>query len=167
MEVATQYYQGFETGNFSLVKSLICDSLTISSGDYHTPYSHDGFYEFFRWDSVFRPDHRVVSIVAEGDNILATISTFSMRYEFLGNNPHTFRHKLSFRDGKISTIEDVPIPGTDWDIWQKQVDSLKSWISIHHPELKGCVHDLSMNGAIRYVKAIELYGKRKNNLTLK
>lgn len=52
----------------------------------------------------------------------------------------------------------------DWNIWQMERDSLVKWVSINHPELDGFIHDLTMNGAINYLKAIELYENSKDTL---
>ena len=55
----------------------------------------------------------------------------------------------------------------NWEIWQRERDSLVNWIKENHPELDGFVHDLSMEGAQNYLKAISLYKKRtiNNNTT--
>ena len=69
----------------------------------------------------------------------------------------TCQYKISFISGKISEIESLECKGADWQIWQKEVNSLVSWIKINHPILDGFINDMTMNGAMNYLKAIELY----------
>jgi hypothetical protein len=87
-----------------------------------------------------------------------------LRFEFLKNNPLSCRHKISFKDGKIAKLETLECIDADWGIWQKERDSLVNWVHIHHPDLDGFVHDLSMQGAINYLKAIELYKDNEETL---
>ena len=65
---------------------------------------------------------------------------------------------------KISKIEDFEYIGTDWEKWVNERDSLVRWINKNHPKLDGFVHDLTMKGAMNYVKAIELYQNDKKAL---
>ena len=75
-----------------------------------------------------------------------------------------YKVKISFTSGKISRFEDLESVGTDWDVWGAKRDSLVSWIKMNHPELDGFVNDMTMNGSINYLKAIELYTADKSDL---
>jgi hypothetical protein len=121
------------------------------------PFSQKTFYEHFKWDSVFQPTYRIVEIEELDSQIVATVSVESLRFEFLRNNPLTCKHKISFKGRKISKLEALGCIDADWGLWQKERDSLVNWIHIYHPELDGFIHDLSMNGALNYLKAIDLY----------
>lgn len=105
----------------------------------------------------------MVSLEKENDQFVATVSVNSLRFEFLKNNPLTFRHKFDFKSGKISKIETVEFIDTNWETWQKERDSLVKWVKSNHPKLDGFIHDLSMQGAINYLKAIELYKKSQDS----
>ncbi|WP_420400963.1 hypothetical protein [Flagellimonas sp.] len=156
-EMVTQYYQAFEEGNYQKIKALINDTLTITSGDYVTPYTHESFYEFFKWDSIFKTSYDIVQLDEVDNKVIVNVASESVRYKFLKNNPLTCQFNISFDSGKISKIESGECAGADWGIWQKERDSLVSWIQKNHPKLDGFIHDMTMDGAINYVKAIELY----------
>lgn len=163
-ETVTKYYDAFDASDFERLRTLLDDSLTIIEGQYATTYSHSSFYEQFKWDSIFQPTYKVVEITEENNQVIATVASSSLRYEFLKNNPLTGRYRLSFNSGKISKVEILDYIDANWEIWQMERDSLVNWVSINHPELDGFIHDLSMNGAINYLKAIELYEDRKDAL---
>ncbi|WPP49957.1 hypothetical protein [Catalinimonas niigatensis] len=61
-------------------------------------------------------------------------------------------------------LESLECLNADWNIWQTERDSLVNWTRNNHPKLDGFIHDLTMDGAINYLKAIELYEKRKDAL---
>jgi len=63
--------------------------------------------------------------------------------------------------GKISKFEDFESIGTNWTVWEKEKEALVSWIKTNHPELDGFINDMSLNGAVNYLKAIKLYRARK------
>lgn len=159
-EIAAKYYQAFDNADFNQLKTLLCDSISITEGDYLTSYSQDSFHKQFKWDSIFQPTYKLVNIEEVNNGIIATVSSSSLRYEFLKNNPLTCKYKFYFESDKISNIEVLECLDSDWDIWQKERDSLVSWINIYHPELDGFINDLTMNGALNYLKAIELYKNR-------
>ncbi|MGE5943308.1 MAG: hypothetical protein ACM31G_03105 [Flavobacteriales bacterium] len=104
----------------------------------------------------------MVSLENENEHLVATVSVNSLRYEFLKNNPLTCKHAFYFKSGKINKIKTLDCIDTDWEIWQKERDSLVNWVKFNHPELDGFIHDLSMQGAIDYLKAIELYEKNQS-----
>ncbi len=163
-ETVTAYYNAFDSGNFNEIKTLISDTITIKTGDFVTPYSGDGFYEFFKWDSIFKPSYEIVELEEKNNHILATVAQENIRNKFLKNNPLTFKVKVSFDSGKISNLEELEYIKVNWDVWNKQKDSLVDWIKSNHPELDGFVNDMTKKGSINYLKAIELYSANQNTL---
>src|SRR5690606_10727352 len=136
-EQITAYYNGFKNSDYSQIKQTLSDSLTIIEGDYIMGFTRESFYKQFKWDSVFKPVYKLVSLENENEQFVATVSVNSLRFEFLKNNPLTFRHKFYFKSGKISKIETVEFIDTNWQIWQKERDSLVKWVKFNHPELDG------------------------------
>lgn len=48
-ETVTKYYKARDASNYNKLKTFINDNITITSGDYIMPYTHDSFYEEFKW----------------------------------------------------------------------------------------------------------------------
>ena len=163
-ETVIKYYNARHAANFNELRTLINDSITITSGDYVMPYDHASFYEVFKWDSIFRTSYSIVELDEKNNQVITSVTMNSLRNEFLKNNKMTCDYKISFNSGKILKIEEIECRDVDWEIWQKQRDSLVDWIKQNHPELNGFIHDMTMNGAINYLKAIEFYETDKNSL---
>ncbi|WP_242203598.1 hypothetical protein [Aestuariivivens insulae] len=161
LETVIKYYQAHDNSDFRIVKELICDSISMGEGDYSTLYSQNSFYELFKWDSIFQPTYKLINVEEANSGIIAIVSSGSLRYEFLKNNPLTCKYKFYFESDKISNIEVLECPNSDWVVWQRERDSLVNWTSIHHSELDGFIHNLTEEGALNYLKAIELYRNRK------
>ncbi len=161
-ETVTQYYNARDAANYNEIKTYINDSITIVSGDYIMPYNHDSFYENFKWDSIFKPSYKIIDLEEKNNQIIASVSQRCIRNDFLKNNPLTCSYKISFISRKISKIEELKCKDVDWITWAKERDSLVSWINKNHPELEGFIHDMTMSGAMNYLKAIELYETDKN-----
>jgi len=155
------YYNGYKNSDYKLIKKVLADSLTTVFGDYTTTYSHQSYYEQFKWDSIFKPDYELVNLNYEDGQLVATVSMRSLKLEFLKNNPMTCQYQFQFTSGKISRIEELNCNDANWKVWKQEVDTLVDWVKINHPELDGFIHDLSMQGAINYLKAIELYKNRE------
>jgi len=162
-KIVTDYYKAFDSGDYKKIKSLIDDSVTIVAGDFVTPFDKESYYEQFRWDSIFQPSYEIVEINKLDDQIIATVSVSSLRFQFLKNNPLICSHEISFNDDKISRLKEIEFIDADWNVWQQERDSLVSWIKINHPELDGFINDLSMQGAINYLQAIDLYQSNGEN----
>ena len=166
-ETVNRYYSAFDLGNYNEIKSFMHDSLTLVNGDFETAYNHESFYEFFKWDSVFKPSYQILEIAQKNNKILVTVTQKNLRNAFLKNNPLKFKSNISFISGKISKIEEIESIDTNWQIWQKERDSLVNWVKINHPDLDGFVNDMTMTGATNYLQAIELYTSNQNSLKFK
>lgn len=156
-EQIRNYYNGLNNSDFSQIKGAIADSLIITEGDYVMKFDQQDYYEQFKWDSVFQPNYKLVSIENRNGQYIATAAVESLRFEFLQNNPLTCEHRFSFTGDKISKVENLDCKDANWQVWQRERDSLVNWIKENHSELDGFVNDLSMKGAQNYLKAIELY----------
>ncbi len=159
-QLVSQYYEAFDASGFDQLVPLIADSITIAEGQYVTTYSRGEFYEHFKWDSVFQTSYQVVDLEDQGEQVVATVTSGSVRYQFLQNDPLTCRYNISFHSDKIVRIDVLDCSNADWNVWQTEVDSLVGWVHQYHPELDGFIHDLTMNGAIHYLQAIQLYQDR-------
>ena len=125
-ETVTKFYNAYNTSNYSEIKKLISDSIIITQGSYIMPYDQDSYYELFKWDSVFKPTYKTIELKEEKDHVNITLSSTSLRYAFLKNNPLTTHYKILFNNDKISKIEVLESKGANWDVWQKERDSLVS-----------------------------------------
>ncbi|GAA5025089.1 hypothetical protein GCM10011506_09310 [Marivirga lumbricoides] len=163
-EIIKQYYDAFNHSDFEKVKELIADSIVFTEGDYVMPYSKESFHEKFRWDSVFKPTYKIIELKEHGNQVIATVAVTSLRFKFLKNNPLTCSHKFSFKSGEIVKSEALDCIDADWIVWQKERDTLVKWVSMHHPDLNGFIHDLTMKGAVNYVRAMNLYTNRRDSL---
>lgn len=160
-EQITAYYEGFANSDYSQVKSTLSDSLISIAGDYTMRYSRESFYEKFKWDSVFKPQYKLLSIENKGEHTIATVTMNSPKLEFLQNNPMTCRYRIYFKKGKIARIVDQDCPTANWEVWAKQVDTLVAWVADNHPELNGFIYDLTEQGALNYMRAIALYENKE------
>lgn len=154
------YYDGLKTGDFNQIKATISDSLNIIEGDYIMRFDQEGFYEHFKWDSIFNPIYELKKVEQVGGDFITEIEVRSSRFKFLKNNPLMSRHQFHFESGRISKIENIGFVGTYWKVWENQKSSLVNWIHSNHPELDGFINDLTMQGGLDYLKAIELYENR-------
>ncbi|WP_405379807.1 hypothetical protein [Maribacter sp. LLG6340-A2] len=160
-ETVAEYYNAFDSGDFDKIKTVIHDSITIVSGDFVTPLNKTSFKEFYKWDSIFKPTYDLLQLTEENNNLIATISQKNIRNGFLKNNPLKLNIKVCFVSGKITKLEELDYIDVNWTAWNQQKNSLVNWIKVNHPELDGFVNDMTMMGAMNYLKAIELYENRE------
>tara|TARA_R110002012_G_scaffold318227_1_gene536113 strand:+ start:53601 stop:54257 length:657 start_codon:yes stop_codon:yes gene_type:complete len=160
-EQITKYFDGFKNSDYSQIKRTLADSLMTTEGDHTMVFSRESYYEKFKWDSVFKPTYSLVKIENQGEQSIATVSLSSIKLEFLKNSPMTCRYEFHFKSGKITKIKNLACSDADWEVWEKQVDSLVYWVKLNHPELDGFIYDLSMKGALDYLRAIKLYTSRQ------
>ncbi|SHG79872.1 hypothetical protein [Winogradskyella jejuensis] len=154
------YFEARTQGNFNALKKQVSDSITLISGDFIMPYSRESLYQQYKWDSVFQSKYNILKAVETNEKVIATVSQNCIRNAFLENNPLVYQLEISFKNGKIEKIKDLDYIDVNWNIWTSKKDSLVNWVAKNHPKLDGFVNDMSMMGAINYVKAIELYQKK-------
>ncbi|MFC4221428.1 hypothetical protein [Flagellimonas marina] len=162
-DIVTQYYNALNSGNHNEIQASINDIVTFISGDYVTSYNRDEFYEFFKWDSVFKPSYRILELEVKNNEVIASVAQENARNEYLRNNPLVYKVKVYFESGKISKVEDLDYMDVNWETWSHKRDTLVSWIRNNHPNLDGFVNDITMEGAIDYLKAIELFSSSQEN----
>lgn len=158
----TAYYKGFKNGDYNQIKRTLSDSLVTTEGDYIMAFSRESYYEKFKWDSVFKPIYKLISIENLEEQAIVTVRVNSPKLKFLKNNPMICSYRFNFKEGKISKIENLECPDANWELWGKEVDALVMWTQLNHPELDGFINDLTMKGAQNYMKAIALYTNRKD-----
>jgi len=147
------YHHGFED-----ISEFLADTVTIADiDDYQKIYSKEEFRVFYQWDSVFKPDYKLISLTST-DSIVDVIQTVSSeRLVFLGNNPLKTRKRVYFNNGLITRIENQEYLNVDWEVWIARRDSLVKWVDLNHPELNGFIYDMTKEGAEDYQKAMELF----------
>lgn len=166
-ETVAHYIEARDTGNFTMLRTLINDSITITAGDYVMPYDMASFYEVFQWDSVLGTSYEIMEWQEQNNKIKATVAMRSDRNAFLQNNPMICGYTFSFTSGKISKIEEMECPGFNGEAWAQKRDSLVEWIKQNHPERNGFIYNMTMQGAMDYTRAMELYKASKNLTTEK
>ena len=156
-ELVERYYHAMHVSDFSQLRSLLADTLTVIEGDFVSLYSREDYAEYFRWDSIFQPSYTILELKEQDQNILGKVAMESKRLEFLKNNPLTCTFKISFSAGKMIKLETLAYEDANFELWEKRRDSLVNYTTLKHPELDGFINDLTMMGAINYRKAIEYY----------
>ncbi|TVZ16442.1 hypothetical protein [Maribacter sp. MAR_2009_72] len=156
-EATKIYYNALDTGNYNALKNVLHDSVTLISGDYITPYNHNSFHEFFKWDSIFKSSYKIIALEEKNHVVIATVAQKNKRNAFLKNNPLKYKVEISFANDKITTFRELEYIGVNWNNWNQEKDSLINWIKINYPKLDGFVTDMTMAGAKNYIKAIDVY----------
>lgn len=159
IELVEAYINSRHSKNFKNINKVIHDNLTVQEGDYKMEYTKNSFYEVFKWDSIFQTSYEILDIKQKDNHVDASIEMNSKRHDYLRNSNMRCTFRFLFTANKISTIQTLECEGVDWSTWQMQVKSLVNWTVINHPELDGFIHDMTMEGAIKYIKAIEMYKK--------
>src|SRR5690554_947878 len=69
IELTEKYFKVYENGEYLEIEELLSDSLTIIDGDYSKTYTTSEFYEFFQWDSVFKPKIKISELREKNNDI--------------------------------------------------------------------------------------------------
>ena len=154
------YYIGLNNSDYGKIETVLSDTLTVISGEYIMKYSKMDYYDWFQWDSVFKPKYVVKEIIKSEDKYLVTTDKICHRITFLAGEPLTTTMEFEFKNNEIFKINEISYDSsTDWNKWTNRRDSLVSWSKIHHPELGDFIFTQDKQNGDNYLKAIELFTK--------
>ncbi len=156
------YFKALNAQDFRLISPLISDSLKTTEMGYILTHKKAGFYGQFQWDSVFQAKYQVREINFHSDSVELVVSKICRRISFLQDTALVYRVLFVFDGNQIAEISTTGYISMDFGLWQARRDSLVAWIDQAHPELNGFVYDLSPEGGVKYLKAIEIWRKEKS-----
>ena len=160
LEIAKQFYYNLDNSDHSGIKVILTDSIITKDGDYEQIFSLKEYAEWMKWDSVFGPKYDILQIEQDNGNVKAKISKMDKRIIFLHEGPIITNEIIQFYENKIISVErkNVTFNATTF---LKNREGLLTWIDENHPELNGFLHDQTVTGGKKYLRAIELYKNKK------
>jgi hypothetical protein len=158
-EITKQYYKNLDNSDYSKISEWFADSIRTIEGEHKNIYSKKEYLEILKWDAVFEPNYEILQIEQKDGIIKAKISKMDKRIFFLHEKPFVIHQIIKFQKDKIISIE-TDYLNFDYPTWEKNKKGLLSWIDKNNPELNGFINDLTEDGGIKFLKAMELY---KNN----
>ena len=163
LEIAKQYYKALDNSDSAAMKILLTDSLITKETDYdyRQTFSKKEYTEgWLKWDSVFNPTYKILEIKQENDIVKAKISKMDKRINLLHEKPTVWSSIIRFDSDKILSIERTNVTFND-KTWEGNRTKLLNWIDENHPELNGFLNGQTQSVGMQYLKAIELYTKKK------
>ena len=166
-ELVTKYFNGLNKGDFDQISDYLDDDVLVLYYDEAVARNKKELCHFFRIDSVFMPEYKLVEYKKNGSTLDVIVSKSDKQINFLLEKPLFSRYRIRFNDNSITRIAIVDIDDNDfdewasYDKWSSKEDSLVSWIDKNHPELSGFKKDRTIQGRINYLKSIELYKNKK------
>ena len=155
-EAAQAYYQALNKQDAERFFELHLDSVRIKEGDYASVISFSDYKAWLEWDAVFDPVYILMDVKHAGDQVEVTVSKKCKRIQFLNQEPVINKEVLTFKDGKIVSLE-VTASTSFNEAWVARRERLVAWVDLHHPELSGFIHDQTEAGGLKYLRALELY----------
>jgi len=160
---ARAFYQAMNNSSLSALEELYDDSVRIGNDGEFISYSFADYQNWLSWDSTFNPTYKVLELKQSEDYVEATISKACTRIIYLNGEPTVFKEKLRFKNGRIRSVESTELILFHTEKWVNRRDTLVNWTAEKHPELVGFIYDQTKQGAINYLKAIELFEEAKRN----
>ena len=152
-----KYIGSLNTDAEAAVLACVSDSIRLVDLSYTVVDNKDELITFFKWDSVFQPTYKILSIKSSFSSTYIHLSKDDDRIGFLQDSALISLVKFDFEDHKISYVDIYEYQNCDFDLWEKRLYALQQWVAIHHPVLKGFATDLTLVGAQKYRQAIQLY----------
>lgn len=162
VQIVEDYIEALNKGNHGIVIRSFLDSVRLNEMDYKSVFSKEDYYILFQWDSTFAPKYQILDMAQKGEDIEMKVSKECTRILFLNEEPVITKELVKFKSNKIYSITI-----TDYEVfndgkWGGNRTGLVSWIKANHPELDGFLIDQSKQGALNYLKAIDLYQNNKS-----
>ncbi len=163
LEIAKQYYKALDNSDVSKMPTLLGDSLVVreNADNYEERFSQSGYNVWLEWDSVFKPTYKILEIKEENEVVKVKISKIDKRIFFLTKEPMVWYEIIRFDNNKIVKVERIEYEVFNVETFIKNREELVSWVDENHSELSGFLYPQTKSVGIKYLKAIELYNKKK------
>jgi hypothetical protein len=156
-KLITEYYAGLNQSDFNKVKKVLADTFTVIEGDWIVKYSNNEYYDWFAWDSVFKPDYKIKDFELTDSGMIYTVSKLCKRINFLHGDKLDFKIRATIENNKISSLSTERYLNMDFDKWGKNRESLIAWVDKEQPDLSGFMNKQNSDYAMKYLKAMQLY----------
>ncbi len=161
VQIVENYIEALNEGSYNTIIQSFLDSIRLNEQAYKSAFSKVDYLSLFQWDSTFAPKYQILDIEQKGEDVEMKVSKKCTRILFLNKEPIITKELVEFKGNKI-----YGITITDYEVfnngkWSGNRANLVSWIKTHYPELDGFLIDQSKQGALNYLKAIDLYQNNK------
>ncbi len=160
-QIINQYFDGLNQSNFQQIEEVLSDSILMTEMQFVLCKNKKELYPQFQWDSVFKPQYRILSLQKDSNQWVCTLEKACNRIRFLQDTSTVCKMTFQLKQAKICKISTYEYVRFDFEKWQARRDTLIAWVNNKHPELSGFINDLTLNGALKYTQAIELYNKER------
>lgn len=160
-KLISEFYDGLNNSDFSKVQRVIADTLIVAEGDWIYKYSKNDYYDWFAWDSVFKPSYLIKNFEKTDSGIFFTVSKRCKRIDFLHDGNLDFNVRAIINDNKLLGIYTESYVNMDFAKWGATRDSLIVWVENEQPDLSGFMEKQNSAYAEKYLKAINLYSDFK------
>ncbi len=152
-----QFYHAMSASDLEALASLYKDSVRVGEGPYLNVIAFPDYQDWLQWDSVFHPQYDILELEESDSIVWVKIAKTCERILFLNGKPLITREALTFQEGKVHSLVIQEYIDYDQEAWVARREKLVAWVAKNHPELDGFIHDQTRQGALNYLKAIELY----------
>lgn len=162
LDIAKQYYKALDDSDHAVIATLLTDSLLTreTEYDYEQIFSLDQYEEWVKWDAVFEPNYKILSIEQEDGKVKATVSKNDTRIQFLHEGPIITDQVFRFKDNKITSIETTKYVVFNDSLFVENRERFLGWMEKNHPDMNDFIYDQTPEGGLKYLKALELYTHR-------
>ncbi len=156
-KIVEKYYHGLNLSDYDVLSEQLSNNFSVIEGTDTSNYNIDTYYNWFQWDSVFKPNYNIIETRTINDSLFITLSKSCKRIEFLHDDPLIYTVYTEISQGKIESIQTMSYQNADWNKWITRRDTLVASTVRDYPELDPFIYDQSKHGAITYIKAIKLW----------
>lgn len=158
VKLAGNYYGALNASDYHQVTGLFLDSIRFNEMDHTRTYAKEDYRALFQWDSVFRPKYTILDVKEVDGDLHLRVSKEGRRIRFLQHRPFITKEVMKFKNGAIYSVDIVDYVDFNDSLWVRNRENLVSWIRENHPELDGFINDQTKTGALKFQKAMALYG---------
>ncbi len=157
VEIVKTYYNALNNKDINTLSTILADSVLQKELDYKIPFNKATYLELCKWDMALDANYKIISITEVDRGVKAKITKSGKRLQFLHERPTIAEDFFEFDGDKIRTLGATKFIVFDEKTFLKNRKKLTTFIDNNHPELNGFLYDQTPKGAVKYLKAIELF----------